>query len=94
MRLCSHVHNIRLHQDVKIKAIDETIIEVYQIPISILVMHTFRTWNFIHMHKIAKPFHENKKHRTLDDNIDEKPKCCYLFSAIGGGMQQKENNKG
>ena len=57
-------------------------------------MHTFRTWNFIHMHKIAKPFHENKKHRTLDDNIDEKPKCCYLFSAIGGGMQQKENNKG
>ena len=46
------------------------------------------------MHKISKPFHENKKYRTLDDNIDLKPKCCYLFSAIGGGMQQKENNKG
>ena len=37
---------------------------------------------------------KTKKHRTLDDNIDQKPKCCYLFSAIGGGMQQKENNKG
>ena len=46
------------------------------------------------MHKISKPFHENKKHRTLNDNIDQKPKCCYLFSAIGGGIQQKENNKG